>query len=527
MRTSEVGWQNTDRNLADRELIEQLRRNEQHYRLAAESAGFGIYDADLETQSLYWSPEIWKILGLSPDTPTPRIRDVPNFVHPEDAAEVRAMLGRALDPAGDGYVFNEHRVIRPDGSVRWMQMRGQVQFAGEGKSRRAVRNSGVVFDITERKRIETALRANEESALQALRESEAQFRTLADSLPQLVWSCTREGECDYLSRQWVDYTGAPVEDQLGFGWFQRFHPDDRRLTVSRWREAIATGNRIEIEFRLRGRNGSYRWFMTRAHAHRDMTGKIVKWFGTCTDIEDQKHIEQELRQANSDLEQFAYSASHDLQEPLRNVTVSSQLFRRKFAEKLDEEAHQLLQYMIEGSQRMGQLVSDLLTYTRITQEQDTVPSPVNVERVLQNVLTDLGRAIKESGAVVTHDRLPTILMNDVHLRQVLQNLIGNAIKYRKQSEPARIHISSVKLYRSYRFSVADNGIGIDPQFHSQIFGVFKRLHPKGGKYEGTGIGLAICQKIVERYGGRIWLDSRAGIGTTIHFTVPRSGIEDK
>src|ERR1700749_4821936 len=108
MRTSEVGWQNTDRNLADRELIEQLRRNEQHYRLAAESAGFGIYDADLETQSLYWSPEIWKILGLSPDTPTPRIRDVPNFVHPEDAAEVRAMLGRALDPAGDGYVFNEH-----------------------------------------------------------------------------------------------------------------------------------------------------------------------------------------------------------------------------------------------------------------------------------------------------------------------------------------------------------------------------------------------------------------------------------
>src|ERR1700751_3551300 len=115
--------------------------------------------------------------------------------------------------------------------------------------------------------------------------------------------------------------------------------------------------------------------------------------------------------------------------------------------------------MIEGSQRMGQLVSDLLTYTRITQEQDTVPSPGNVERVLQNVLTDLGRAIKESGAVVTHDRLPTILMNDVHLRQVLQNLIGNAIKYRKQSEPARIHISSVKLYRSYRFSVADNGIG--------------------------------------------------------------------
>ena len=207
---------------------------------------------------------------------------------------------------------------------------------------------------------------------------------------------------------------------------------------------------------------------------RDPHGHISMWIGSNTDIHEQKEKEEELRRANEDLQQFAYSASHDLQEPIRNVTVYSELIAKRYNGVLDEEGRRFLGFLTEGGRRLAMLISDLLAYTRAGASEADV-SVLSAGAVLQYTLSGLAEAIRESRATVTYDALPDISMGEAHLQQVLQNLIGNALKYRTD-EPPRIHISATDLGSSWRFSVQDNGIGIDPSYREKIFGVFKRLH---------------------------------------------------
>ncbi len=242
------------------------------------------------------------------------------------------------------------------------------------------------------------------------------------------------------------------------------------------------------------------------------------WIGSNTDIHEQKEKEEALRRANDDLQQFAYSASHDLQEPIRNVAVYSEIVAKRYHSVLDADGQQFLGFLKEGGRRLATLVNDLLAYTRAgTAELNE--TPVDSSVVLNHSLASLAEAIRESNGKVTYDALPEVYMGEAHLQQVLQNLIGNALKYRNENPPL-IHVSAVSQGAVWRFSVADNGIGIDPQYKEKIFGVFKRLH-HDRTYSGTGIGLAICQRVVERYGGRIWVESEPGKGATFFFTVPR------
>jgi signal transduction histidine kinase len=227
----------------------------------------------------------------------------------------------------------------------------------------------------------------------------------------------------------------------------------------------------------------------------------------------------ELRRANEDLQQFAYSASHDLQEPIRNVAVYSEIVAQRYQEVLDADGQQFLGFLKEGGRRLATLINDLLAFTRAG-AGETTTSPADASQVLTHVLASLAEAIRESNATVTAGPLPEVGMSGVHLQQVLQNLLSNAVKYRGDAAP-RIHITASHHDAAWRFSVQDNGIGIDPQYKETIFGVFKRLH-RDQKYSGTGIGLAICQRVVERYGGRIWVDSSPGKGATFYFTVPEA-----
>jgi signal transduction histidine kinase len=241
-----------------------------------------------------------------------------------------------------------------------------------------------------------------------------------------------------------------------------------------------------------------------------------------TALREQKEKEEELRRANDDLQQFAYSASHDLQEPIRNVAIYSEIVAEKYGDLLDAEGRQFLGFLTEGGRRLSMLISDLLTYTRAgVVEGDKARATADSSAVLQHTLLSLAEAIRESGATVTHEGLPEITMSEAHLQQVFQNLISNALKYRRD-DPPQIHISAVREEGAWRFSVQDNGIGIDPQYKEKIFGVFKRLH-RDRRYSGTGIGLAICHRVVERYGGRIWVESAPGEGSTFCFTVPETG----
>jgi len=367
--------------------------------------------------------------------------------------------------------------------------------------------SKIARDITESKRAEAALLA-----------SEARFRQLAEAMPQMVWTAHPDGEVDYYNERWYQFTGFR-RGQGDRSWQPVQHPDDLKRGEDTWRASVRTGEPYLSEFRFwDGRENRWRWFMGRALPVRGEDGRIAKWFGTFTDIDEQKRVEDELRRANQDLEQFAYSASHDLQEPLRTIKIYGELLSRRYAHRLDGEALEFLGYLKNGATRMESLVRDLLAYTRVVQLEPPKES-TDANEMMAQAISDLSGAIRECGATVTFDPLPAVRVRGPHLAQLFQNLIGNAIKYRDPGRAPRVHVSGDRKNGDWVFSVRDNGIGIEPEYKEQIFGLFKRLH-NGDEYSGTGIGLAICQRIVERYQGRIWVESEPGQGSEFVFTIP-------
>jgi len=226
---------------------------------------------------------------------------------------------------------------------------------------------------------------------------------------------------------------------------------------------------------------------------------------------------RELSRMNEELRQFAYVASHDLQEPLRTIGSYAQLLSRRYKGQLDTDADDFIQYMVGGVNRMHTLLNDMLAYSRVNETYGRPLDLVNLEVVLGTALLNLDFSIRESGAEITHDPLPTVNCDDVQLTQVFQNLVGNAIKYRGGSVP-KIHISAERRGDEWTIGVRDNGIGIKSEYQDRIFGIFKRLH--GRELPGTGMGLAICKRIIDRHGGRIWVESEPGHGSTFWFTLP-------
>ncbi|MGZ4919219.1 MAG: ATP-binding protein [Halobacteriota archaeon] len=260
---------------------------------------------------------------------------------------------------------------------------------------------------------------------------------------------------------------------------------------------------------------------------RTRDGKRVGRVWSFHDVTDRVHAEQraaslmdELKRSNQDLEQFAYVASHDLQEPLRAVTGSVQLLARRYKGKLDPEADEFIGFAVDGTRRMKTLIVDLLAYSRVSSRGGTF-APANCEEAFNHALINLQTAIQDSNAQVTHDPLPTVWGDVGQLALVFQNLISNALKFRQSDRTPTIHVSvtCLKNTKTWQFAVRDNGIGIEPQYADRVFVVFQRLHTID-EYPGTGMGLALCKKIVARHGGQIWVDSTPGEGSTFYFTLP-------
>jgi PAS domain S-box-containing protein len=308
-------------------------------------------------------------------------------------------------------------------------------------------------------------------------------------------------------------------------WEKRLHPDDHERTLSTLHRYLAQPwPDFEYDFRLRHKDGSYRWILARADTLLDASGKILRMTGCHIDVTERKLAEEELSRAlaelqrsNAELAQFAYIASHDLQEPLRAVTGCVQLLAKHYKGKLDERADELIHHSVDGVARMQALIQDLLAYSRL-QSQKSPLAETDCGKSLEIALANLSTTIRERDAVITHDPLPVLLADRTQMVQLFQNLISNSLKFCTDRRP-EIHIGVRAGVGESIFSVRDNGIGIDPKYHERIFEIFQRLHTRA-EYPGTGIGLAICKRIVECHGGRIWVESQPGRGTTFSFAIP-------
>lgn len=353
-----------------------------------------------------------------------------------------------------------------------------------------------------------------------LQKKELRFRQLADSMPQIVWTAAQDGLVEYLNQRWYEFTGLDGSDHLTEDIHSTIHPDSLAEFVTSWQTAVDARQAYEAEILFLERaTGEYRWFLCRAVPVLDGGVESVRWFGTFTDIHEQKKIEAAFRRASADLSRFAYSTNHDLQEPLRNVATYSQLLETRYGSCLDAEGARFVRFISRDAKRMCALITNLSVYTGSGGSPELVRTSSDADAAINKALANLQDLIRESQAVILHAELPRVGVSENDLRQVFQTLIENAIQYRKAGTAPRVEVTALRKRAEWIISVQDNGIGIPAEYTQQIFGIFQRLHG-GGQYGSIGMGLAICQKIVEHYGGRIWVESQPGVGSIFSFSAP-------
>lgn len=423
-------------------------------------------------------------------------------------------------------------------SERRFYLNNVAPILGEGG--KVIGGVGAMLDVTDQIEAE-----------RALRESEIRFRSLANAMPQLVWSARPDGTVDYYNER-VDLYDGIRGDGSGWEWAPALHPDDHGRTSEAWRHAVASGEVYEIEHRVRLIDGAFHWHLSRAVPIRDDDGKIVRWYGTATDIHEQielrealLHSERELQQINQELErrvaertaelaskneelqQFAYVASHDFQEPLRKIQTFANLLETEHMDVLDNEARFYLSRIENAAERMSHLLADMLDFSRVATRMRP-KTLIRVSDVVRQAMSDLEMNIREVGARIEVDADVLIEADENQLRQVINHLLLNALKFRWPEAAPHIQITA-KLWPSSadesaesqvcRITVQDNGIGFNPRYAERIFKPFERLQGRS-EYPGTGMGLAICRRIVQRHAGRIWAESEPGAGSRFLIELP-------
>ena len=501
-----------------------------------------IWDWNLETSQIWWNDKYQSLLGYKEEDILPGVESWYNFIHPDDQDRVLKSIHDVIDYGGANW-SDAYRFRRADGTYAYMLDRGYT-IHRDGK---AVRMVGSMVDLTNQKKVEEELLLQN----QVLKDLVRQFEFVTDFMPQMVWATHADGSHDFFNRQWYEFTGLTFEESKDEGWVAVLHPDDWIRTQQIWQHSLSTGNPYQIEYRLRRHDGIYHWFLGRALPLLNEKGAIVKWFGTCTDIDDQKNqarnleqivsqrtaqllaANQDLQRSNSNLQQFAYVASHDLQEPLRKIQSFGDLLKNDYSAELGAGVD-YLERMQAAARRMSILIKDLLTFSRISTRQDA-SAAVSLTQIISTTLADLELSIQETGAIIDMGPLPTVQGDASQLGQLFQNLLSNALKFRRPnvSPVIRIRAQSITVVdlpstiqpgrpasAYHRIDIADNGIGFEPKYLDRIFQVFQRLHGKS-EFAGTGIGLAICEKVAINHGGAITATSQPGKGATFSIFLPQ------
>ncbi|MBI4820978.1 MAG: PAS domain S-box protein [Deltaproteobacteria bacterium] len=471
----------------------------------------GVFRATLLGSLVEANPACLKILGLA-SIDDARFADLSELQIPR---EERPLLLKSI--ALDGRLPDKVvRISRADGLSIWVSVSRTLSVDSTG----ATCVDGLIEDVTERYKAEAALR-----------ESEERFRMMADTAPVLIWLSGADGGRTFCNRPWLDFTGIQEQSTLGEGWLECVHPEDRercREEISRPRDGTdlhpsGDDGATQCEFRLLRKDGEYRWMLASTVNRFTADGAYAGRLGSSIDISDHRKAQEvlerqarELARSNADLQQFAYVASHDLQQPLRMVASFTDLLARRYRGKLDARADEYIAFAVDGAKRMQALINDLLAYSLL--ETTRQFEPCDMSSILDDALSDLRVAISECRAEIIRSPLPSVLGERTQLVQVFENLIANAVKFRSEAPP-RIDISSTRVGDEWVFSVRDNGIGVDPEFATRAFEIFQRFHDRD-RYAGTGIGLAVCKRIVERHAGRIWVESAEGGGSVFRFAIP-------
>jgi len=494
-----------------------LRESEERFRSVVDSANDGILVYDKQLNVVAGNLAAERILGL----PLADIIGAAGFtsllpcVHADGSPVLPDERPTRLTvKSGKPLTGQIVGIYRADGSMNWVSVNtGFLRRPGDTDWYGVVSTIG---DITKQRHAEIALSA-----------SEALYRQTFELATAGIAHVDLSGRFMKVNRRLCEILGYGEQELIGRAVKEISHPEDRNLTDSQ-RMRVRSGEKPSVRFEKRyiRKSGAIVWVDLSVALACDASGVPQYEIALFDDITERKKAEaalreahEELKRSNAELEQFAYVASHDLQEPLRMVSSYTQLLMRRYGDKLDGDAKDFTAFIVDGATRMKQLIEDLLAYSRVG-TRDKNFKPVDSESSLRRALTNLRAAIQDSGATVTQDKLPTIPCDEVQLAQLFQNLIGNALKFRKPDVAPAVHVGAAEQGAEWEFMVRDNGIGIEPQYFERIFMVFQRLHDKG-EYPGTGIGLAIVKKVVERHGGRIWVQSQPGAGTTFHFTMPK------
>ncbi|MGA2246938.1 MAG: PAS domain S-box protein [Verrucomicrobiota bacterium] len=482
-----------------------------------ESSDDAVVGKDLDGVVTSWNAGAEKIFGYSAleMVGQPILRLIPPERHQEET-EILAHIRRGESVRHFDTVRLHKNGNRLDVSVTVSPIRDAT-----GK---IIGVSKVARDVTERKKM-----------AQIISDSEERFRTMANSMPQLAWIAQADGSRSWYNQRWYEFTGTTPEQMEGWGWQSVHDPNRLPKVIGNWESAIDSGQPFEMEYPLRGADGRFRNFLTRVQPMKDFGGRIVHWFGTNTDVDELKQAEEktrvlntelerrvtartaQLEAANKELEAFSYSVSHDLRAPLRAVNGFAGILLADFSSQMPEACKSYLERIQKGGQRMGVLIDDLLAFSRLSRQS------VNLQGVdvttLVHVVLEESKPLREGREIeILVGNLPACHGDSALLKQVWTNLLSNAIKYTQGRQPAIIEIGCTQEKGENVYVVRDNGAGFDMQYANKLFGVFQRLH-RADEFEGTGVGLAIVQRIIHRHGGRIWAQAELQRGATFYFTI--------
>jgi len=536
-----------------------LRQSEKKFMGLINDINDGVINTDTRGVITFVNPGLVEIYGY--DDPSELIgKSIMDFIVDEEKQENLKLYGTSMR-TGKFPDIVESRIIGKDGKIRIIEAK-PVPFFQNGD---IVGSTSIVRNITPRKLAEEELRRHKEHLEELvgqrsaeLKASEFRFRTIFDNVPVSIWEedwgevydliadLKQKGIEDYeeyfnnhpafVQKALEAVKVVDVNDQT----LKMFGAKDKKEMLSSLKVVFSTKDTLPGFISEIAALAQEKYFFETEMALRTVSKEEIivhltmifpeqnepfnRVLVTLTEITELKKFEEslknktkELTRSNEDLQQFAYVASHDLQEPLRKIANFSELLADRYRGKLDDKADIFIGYIVDGATRMKTLINDLLAYSRVGSRGDPTQL-INTKTVVKQVLSNLSTSIKESGAIIRFKYLPQVHADPSQLSQLFQNLISNAIKFRSEENP-KIHIDAQQQNGEWIFSVKDNGIGIDSEFNDRIFIIFQRLHTMA-EYPGTGIGLALCRKIVERHGGRIWIESQPGKGSAFYFTIP-------